>query len=194
MKVDNDTLAVMKVQQEMYSGRVSERFHSVFVAPGAARKVFQYMPRFVAVDGTFTKNRFIQILLLAAGIDANDQLVILAWAVAPNESQETRTWFLGHLLQAFPLLNQQELVIINDREKGLLNAIQKVVPTAFNAYCCCHIASNVQAKFGLAAKKYIPVWLYLHSKLLTVFLGYFGKLHMPTPKAHLTLALLNFLL
>ena len=76
MKVDNDTLAVMKVQQEMYSGRVSERFHSVFVAPGAARNAFQYMRRFVAVDGTFTKNRFVQILLLATGMDANDQLVI----------------------------------------------------------------------------------------------------------------------
>ena len=118
MKVDNDTLAVVKVQQEMYSGRVSERFHSVFVAPGAARKVFQYMPRFVAVDGTFTKNRFIQILLLATGMDANDQLVILAWAVVPNESQETWTWFLGHLLQAFPLLSHQELLIMNDCEKA----------------------------------------------------------------------------
>jgi hypothetical protein len=35
--------------------------------------------RFVAVDGTFLKARFVLILLLAVGIDANGETIVLAW-------------------------------------------------------------------------------------------------------------------
>ncbi|KAI9922648.1 hypothetical protein PsorP6_001338 [Peronosclerospora sorghi] len=42
--------------------------------------------------------------------------------------------------------------MINDREKGFINALEKQVPAAYAAWCCFNIAQNVQTKFGLKAK------------------------------------------
>ena len=151
--VDPDTMADLSISTESAAVGVVSRFQSVFVAPGAARHAFRTMRRFIAVDGTFTKNRFIQTLLLAVGMDAEDQIQILAWAIVPNECQETWTWFLKRLDAAYPTVNDQRTVIINDREKGLLNAIALVLPDVFNAFCCWHIASNIQARFGIGSKR-----------------------------------------
>lgn len=155
VKVDSDTIAKLKTQEEFSSDTPDSRFHSIFVAPGSARQAFTRMRPFIAVDGTFTKNRFIQILLLSVGMDAQDQLIILAWAVVPNECYETWSWFLHCLYESYPSTNHADSVIINDREKGLLQAVHDVLPIAFNAFCCWHIASNVQSKFGLAAKRLV---------------------------------------
>lgn len=155
LKVDPDTIAKIETREQSTTDGSVARFHSIFVAPGAARHAFTKMRPFLAVDGTFTKNRFIQILLLAVGMDSQDQIVVLAWAVVPNESFETWSWFLQLFRASFPSSNESETVVINDREKGLLNAVQDILPRALNAYCCWHIGSNVQTKFGLAAKRYV---------------------------------------
>lgn len=47
----------------------------------------------MAVDGTFAKTRFVQILLLAVSMDAQDKLVILGWAVVPNEREDIEDCF-----------------------------------------------------------------------------------------------------
>jgi hypothetical protein len=56
----------------------SHRFQRVFICPRQSRGSWIHMRRFVAVDGTFLKGRFIQQLLLAVGIDANRNTLILA--------------------------------------------------------------------------------------------------------------------
>jgi hypothetical protein len=154
LKVDPGTIAEIVTKEQSTPDGPVARFHSIFVAPGAARHAFTKMRPFLAVDGTFTKNRFIQILLLAVGMDAQDQIVLLAWAVVPNESYQTWSWFLQLFRKSYPSSNDRETVVINDREKGLLQAVQNFLPNALNAYCCWHIGSNVQTKFGLAAKRY----------------------------------------
>ena len=54
----------------------------------------------VAVDGTFLRARFIQILLLAVGIDADGHNTILAWAVVESENRNSWAWFFRHLQHA----------------------------------------------------------------------------------------------
>ena len=72
----------------------------------------------MAVDGTFTKTRFVQILLFAVSMDAQDELVILGWAVVLNECEEAWDWFLTNLGKARPGINERGSVVVNDREKG----------------------------------------------------------------------------
>ncbi|KAI9919125.1 hypothetical protein PsorP6_011445 [Peronosclerospora sorghi] len=111
-----DPSTVVKSKTQAINGSNEGRFHSVFIAPGAARQAFKHMRKFVVVDGTFTKNRFVQTLLLAVGRDANDQLVLLAWTVVLNECTDTWTWFMIALMTAYPDMSEADTVIINDRE------------------------------------------------------------------------------
>lgn len=46
------------------------------------------MRKFMAVDGTFLKAQFVQTLLLAIDIDANQKSLILAWTVVESENKE----------------------------------------------------------------------------------------------------------
>lgn len=51
------------------------RFKWLFISP--AQHSFRYCRKFIAVDGTFCKAHFVQVLLLAVTIDANGHIVLL---------------------------------------------------------------------------------------------------------------------
>ena len=60
------------------------------------------------------------------------------------------------MFEAFDHSHQPETVIISDREKGLLNAVESKLPGACHAMCCQHIAQNITRRFD---KKYVaPFW------------------------------------
>src|SRR5450432_696946 len=91
----------------------------IFVCPPQARQTFRLFRRLVALDGTFLKARFILILLLAVGIDANGEIYPLAWAVVESENSSSWGWFLQHLRWAIPALTEEPVTLISDRDKGL---------------------------------------------------------------------------
>jgi len=55
--------------------------------------------------------------------------------------------------RAFKLHDYTGLVIMSDHEKGLKKAIQEALPQADHSHYAQHIASNVQAKFGLECQR-----------------------------------------
>ena len=59
------------------------------------------------------------------GIDAED-LYPLAYALVPIENEQWWSWFCLHLANAFEDDLPSEYVIISDRDKGLLNAVQSM--------------------------------------------------------------------
>ena len=77
------------------------------------------MRRFVAVNGTFLKGRFIQQLLLAVGIDANGNTLILAWVVVESENKESWRYFFEHLRESILEILEEMCVLISDRDKGI---------------------------------------------------------------------------
>jgi hypothetical protein len=54
---------------------------------------------------------------------------------------------MKHLKQAFNNVKAKGFIIMLDREKGLLGVLDEVVLDAVQAYCCQHIADNIQLKF-----------------------------------------------
>ena len=121
---------------------VTWKFQRLFVCPSSSRTIFCYCPKFIACDGTFTKARFRQILLFAATIDGNDEIVLLAWAIVESENEGSWLWFFEHLKRDIPELETEPFTLISDRDKGLVKA-DGVFPNAVRAYCCLHIAENV---------------------------------------------------
>lgn len=115
-------------------------FHRVFLCPAQSRSSFLHMRRFVAVDGTFLKAKFIQTLLLAVGIDGDGRILLLAWAVVESENTSSWTWFLENLKTAIPEVLSTTL--ISDRDKGLMAADAVLGPNVNRAICCYHLHKN----------------------------------------------------
>jgi hypothetical protein len=54
---------------------------------GSIRATLYTLRPFYALDSTYTRSRYNITLLLAVGIDAEDNILPLAWALVPGESE-----------------------------------------------------------------------------------------------------------
>ena len=82
-------------------------------------------------------------LMLACALDGNQQILLLAWALVPSENQENWEYFLNLLSDAYPPCTSGGFVIISDRDKGLVLAIEKILPNTAHVKCCHHIKENL---------------------------------------------------
>lgn len=80
----------------------NNRFNAAFFAPAGLRHAGRCLRGFTAIDGTHTKSRYRMILLIACGIDANSNVVPLAWALVPAEDESWWEWFLTYLKATYP--------------------------------------------------------------------------------------------
>lgn len=124
------------------------QFQAAFFSPGGLRAAGPHIRPFTAVDGTHTKSRYRMMLLIACGIDANDQVIPLAWALVPIEDSSWWNWFLRYLKACYPLMDLENHTFISDREKGIAQAISEQFEHSIHLHCCQHIADNIQQRFG----------------------------------------------
>jgi transposase-like protein len=94
-----------------------------------------YIRRFVTVDSTFLKGRFIQQLLLAVGIDANSNTLILAWAIIKSENENSWNYFFRHLAAVTPDIMDKTTVLVSDRNKGIAAADPELGPEILRVVC-----------------------------------------------------------
>ena len=127
---------------------VSQNFGRLFVCPAQSRASFRLCRRFLAVDGTFLKARFILTLLLAVGIDPDGRNLLLAWGVVESENRDSWEWFFRHLRRAIPEVSTEACTLVSDRDKGLLEAEQVLGNRVTRAYCCRHLKENFTKHFG----------------------------------------------
>lgn len=124
----------------------TNRFENIFICPSSTIKAWSQLRPILAVDAGFTKTAHSYVLLLAAGIDANQEGILVAWGLAPGENFDHWSWFLENLDSALVGLAQRTTVIISDRQKGLTNAIAATLPDAVEAFCCKHIERNMEQR------------------------------------------------
>ncbi|XP_074313846.1 uncharacterized protein LOC141649043 [Silene latifolia] len=121
---------------------------SVFVQLGNIQTpppVFKRIP-ILRVDGCHLKGVYPGILLTAVGKDGNCNIYPLAWAVVEVKNTNSWTWFLELLMNDIePVANS--ITFISDRQKGLVEAFNKVVPNAEIRYCCRHIWTNFKRTY-----------------------------------------------
>lgn len=140
-------LAKLQASNELHTSlfTVDGIFQRVFICPAQSRSSFCQMRRFMAVDGTFLKSRFIQTLLLAVGIDANGHNLLLAWAIVEGENTSSWEWFFNQLKTAIPECMQ--MTLISDRDKGLLAADQVLGEGVNRLICCFHLKCNFVKRY-----------------------------------------------
>ncbi|XP_019246531.1 PREDICTED: uncharacterized protein LOC109226193 [Nicotiana attenuata] len=97
---------------------------------------------FIGLDGTFFKGKVKGQLLLAVDLDANNQAYPVAWAVVDKETKRTWTWFLDLLQRSLDLKDGEGITFMSDMQKGLIEAVQNVLPDSHHRFCVKHIEAN----------------------------------------------------
>lgn len=120
-------------------------FLRCFVCPSALRRTYTNCRRYLAVDGTFLTGKFSLTLLLAVGIDANNEVVIVAWSIVESENLRSWKYFFDHLKYAVPEFAREEGVLISDRDKGLDESHVRLElgDWIHHVRCCKHIFENI---------------------------------------------------
>lgn len=130
-------------------------FQRVFICPVQFQLSFIQMRKFMAVDGTFLKSRFVQTLLLAVGIDANGHNLLLAWAIVESENTSSWEWLFLLLKRAIPQC--LEMTLISDRDKGLLAADGILGSGVDRLICCFHLKCNFVRRYRRVERFFWPI-------------------------------------
>jgi len=155
-------------------------FQRLFICPHESRQSFRHMRKFLAVDGTFLKARFVQTLLFAVGIDGNGESLLLAWGVVESENTESWTWFLENLKSVIP--ETVGMTLISDRDKGLLTADRAVYGNGINQLICCfHLKGNFCKRYGSQLSN--SFWQAANSKIRQDCARYMEDLRLQNPTA-----------
>ena len=92
------------------------------------------------------------VLLAATAGDANGSLFPLAYAVVDAENDNNWDWF-NQLLRSVieqhapAFLVPQSLAFVSDRQKGLLESVERHFPDSPHSYCLRHLYENMHKEF-----------------------------------------------
>ncbi|XP_057803709.1 uncharacterized protein LOC131019041 [Salvia miltiorrhiza] len=101
----------------------------------------------ICLDGCHLKGKTFGCLLTAVGKDGNDGIVPIAWAVVNKENKNNWKWFLMWLRQELNLGAGDEVTLMSDMQKGLMEAVKEVTPAAEHRWCARHIYANWSKKW-----------------------------------------------
>ncbi|KAK4391534.1 hypothetical protein Sango_1931200 [Sesamum angolense] len=88
----------------------------------------------IGVDGCHLKGPHGGILLTAVGIDPNNCLYPIAYAVVGSETKQSWEWFLMLLKKDLHILRNGIYTFISDKQKGLLPALRTYSQTYLKVY------------------------------------------------------------
>jgi hypothetical protein len=90
-------------------------------------KAFKHCCDVLSIDGTFLTGKYEGTMLIAIGIDANRQLMPLAFVIVEKENNSSCGWFL-RLVQIVVVGPGREICVISDMHVRILNAMREVIP------------------------------------------------------------------
>ncbi|KAI8555876.1 hypothetical protein RHMOL_Rhmol05G0207600 [Rhododendron molle] len=128
----------------------------------------QFARRLVCMDACHLKGAHGGQLLVAVGIDANNQSFPFAYAVAESETKETWTWFLELVVEDLQIQNTSAWTFMTDKKKGRVPALQEIVPNAEMRFCTRHLYTNFRDSHkGMELRK--QLWAAARATTVTEF-------------------------
>ncbi|KAL6533785.1 hypothetical protein OROHE_013618 [Orobanche hederae] len=126
-------------------------FRRVFWAFAPSIKGFVHCRPVVSIDGTHLYGKYKGKMLIAMGVDGNNQILPLAFAIVENESYDSWNWFLSHI-KSHVVKERHGICLISDRHVGILKVVNEhgspwLEPRGFHRYCLRHFISNFNDKF-----------------------------------------------
>ncbi|XP_071726928.1 uncharacterized protein [Rutidosis leptorrhynchoides] len=69
-----------------------------------------------------------------------------AYAIEESESYNSWSWFLDYLGKNLELNKRSNFTFISDMQKGLINAVERLYPSAKHRFCLRHLQQNMKKK------------------------------------------------
>ncbi|XP_058747066.1 uncharacterized protein LOC131620058 [Vicia villosa] len=131
--------------------RIYDYCHELLRAnPGSTIKMnVEPVPEGVDDQRPYFKRAFVGGKILAAiGRDPNDQMLPIAYAVVESENKESWTWFLEFLIADLGGATEcLTYTFILDQQKGLLPAMDELLPNVEQRFCVRHLYNNFRKRF-----------------------------------------------
>src|SRR5271169_3635530 len=152
------------IELECHEVEGGSRFYRVFICYGASAIGFAVCCLVLGLDGTHLTSKYrgaiiiffvtnsSGILLTATASDANGSLFPLAYAVVDAENDNNWHWFnqlLRNVIQqhAPAFLVPRTLTFVSDRQKGILESVERHFPDSPHSYCLRHLYDNMHKQF-----------------------------------------------
>ncbi|XP_021751655.1 uncharacterized protein LOC110717311 [Chenopodium quinoa] len=134
------------------------QFTSIFISfTGQWRGLLRGVRPLIGVDGTHLKGNYGGILLSNVGIDGNNEIFPIAYAIVSQEDKESWSYFFWHLSNMIKESSREHWTIISDRQKRVELALENVWPEADRRFCCRHLSRNYKKKFP-GPMMYVLFW------------------------------------
>ncbi|XP_072062329.1 uncharacterized protein [Arachis hypogaea] len=118
-------------------------FKRLYICFDACKKGFiQGCRPFIGLDGTFLKGYYGGQLLTTVEQDANNQIFPIAYAVIDSEIRDNWRWFLELLHRDLGNYRVHGWKFMSDQQKGLIPAMEQVMPGVHHRFCAMHIWAN----------------------------------------------------
>ncbi|KAL4581762.1 hypothetical protein LXL04_006290 [Taraxacum kok-saghyz] len=148
MNTNPDTTVKLQVYTEPNPVSETRKFKRIYVCLGALKTGYMAGRReMLGVYGCFLKGPFPGQILIAVGLDSNNGIYPVAYAVVEAENTSSWTWFLECLGEDLNLDASCNYTFISDRQKGAIPAIAKVFPQAEHRWCLRHIHENMKLQW-----------------------------------------------
>ncbi|KAF7685599.1 Protein FAR-RED IMPAIRED RESPONSE 1 [Cucumispora dikerogammari] len=121
-------------------------FKRFFILWNSSKEFFSTSRKLLYLDGTFLTGPNKGTLLVAVSQDACDQLFLISVAIVESENSESWNWFIEQLNISINI-NSPDVIIMSDREMGIINAVNQIAPLCSRAFCVRHIAKNLRSSF-----------------------------------------------
>ncbi|KAK8694386.1 hypothetical protein V6N13_071940 [Hibiscus sabdariffa] len=160
------------------------KFRRLYVCFGALKEGFKrYCRHVIGVDGCFLKGSLKGEILSAVGRDSNNQIFPIAWEFVEVENRETWAWFLNHLQNDLNLGNGDNLTLLSDMQKGLLEEVQQCLPHVEHRYCARHMYANWK-KDHKGGDLQLLFWNYCKATTQPLFRKHADRICKLKPKAY----------
>ncbi|KAM0926804.1 hypothetical protein ACQ4PT_003002 [Festuca glaucescens] len=125
-----------------------ERFKKCYFSFGACKRGFLEGCRpVICLDGCHIKMKFGGQLLCAVGMDPNDCIYPVAFAIVEVEDTEAWRWFLRTVKQDLGIENTYPWTIMSDKQKGLIKAVTELFPDSEHRLCVRHMWQNFNTTY-----------------------------------------------
>ncbi|XP_076916909.1 uncharacterized protein LOC143576766 [Bidens hawaiensis] len=140
----------VKLELKECSDPTSETRHikRIYVCLRSLKKGFKAIGRdLLGLDGAFLKSAWPGQLLTAVSLDPNSGYYPVAYVVVEDETMNSWEWFLECLGDDLYLNKRSKFTFMSDRQKGLIQAVDKLFPSAEHRFCVRHTEYNLRTLF-----------------------------------------------
>ncbi|XP_057741110.1 uncharacterized protein LOC130958171 [Arachis stenosperma] len=145
------------------------QFQRFYVCLDACKKGFKAgCQPLIGLDGAFLKTLHGGQLLTACGQDANNHVFVIAYEIVDVENRYNCQWFLELLHNDLGDYKKNGWTFISDIQKGLIPAMQEVMPRVHHRFCVWHLWRNFSKQWGSIQMKEL-VWECARSRTVSDF-------------------------